>query len=90
MIHASILYDFDLGAIDRYTRMPPRQPEYRAGRPHADFVVNLPLDRAAIARAARSAWPVDADVEADLTMPGEVVDGLVREKFGNVGWIGRL
>ena len=90
MIHASILHDFDLGAIDRYTRMPPRQPEYRAGRAHADFVVNLPLDRASITRAIRSAWPVAAAAEGGGMMPAGLVAGLVREKFGNAGWIGRL
>jgi lipoate-protein ligase A len=41
--HGTILYDFDLGAVERYLREPSRQPAYRAGRPHRDFLANLDL-----------------------------------------------
>ena len=42
LYHGTLLYDFQLDLIDRCLRMPPREPDYRAGRPHADFVANLP------------------------------------------------
>src|SRR5262245_6905461 len=29
--HGTLLYDFDLGQVGRYLRMPARQPEYRGG-----------------------------------------------------------
>ena len=45
LIHASLLYDFPIDRIDRYTRVPSRKPDYREGRPHAEFVMNLPLPR---------------------------------------------
>jgi len=38
---ASILVNADLKALDRYLRHPSREPDYRQGRGHADFVVNL-------------------------------------------------
>ena len=38
MVHCSILYDFPIERIDRYLKMPRRQPEYRAGRSHGDFL----------------------------------------------------
>ena len=90
MIHASILYDFDLGAIDRYTRMPPRQPTYRDHRPHADFVMNLPMSRAAIIAAVRSAWAPEGVLETDGPMPGDLIAELSRRKFQDFGWIKRL
>ena len=90
MIHASILYDFDLGAIDRYTLMPPRQPSYRADRSHADFVGNLPLSRAAIVRAVGGFWGDGGGISDDRTLPDDLVADLVARKFGEIGWIERL
>jgi lipoate-protein ligase A len=43
LYHGTLLYDFDLSLIDRLLRMPPRQPDYRAGRSHHEFLMNLPL-----------------------------------------------
>jgi lipoate-protein ligase A len=41
--HGTLLYAFDLATMGRYLKPPPRQPAYRAGRPHAAFVTNAPL-----------------------------------------------
>jgi len=54
--HGTLLYDFPLEWLDRYLAMPPRQPDYRKGRPHAEFVTNLPLPPMAIREAVRAAW----------------------------------
>ena len=90
MIHASILYDFDIDLIDRYTKMPPRRPSYRADRTHADFVVNLPLGRERIIRAIRSAWGNDQDSATDDPVPFDLIADLSRRKFKDFGWIERL
>jgi lipoate-protein ligase A len=66
LYHGTLLYGFDLNLMGRFLRMPPRQPEYRAGRAHADFVTNLSIDSAQLrqalidgfnARQALSQWP---------------------------------
>ncbi len=44
LYHGTILYNFDLNLIPALLKRPPREPEYRAGRDHADFVTNLPLE----------------------------------------------
>jgi lipoate-protein ligase A len=54
--HGTILCHFPLEWIDRYLAMPPREPEYRNGRPHREFVANLPVPAAAIREAIRAAW----------------------------------
>ncbi|HEX3151899.1 MAG TPA: lipoate--protein ligase family protein [Gemmataceae bacterium] len=46
--HGTLLYDFDLPAVGRYLYPPEREPTYRAGRGHDDFVTNLPTDAATI------------------------------------------
>jgi lipoate-protein ligase A len=42
--HGTVLYDFDLSLISRYLKMPKKMPDYRARRPHNDFLVNIPID----------------------------------------------
>jgi lipoate-protein ligase A len=37
----TLLVDPDFGLIDRYLAHPPREPDYRAGRTHRDFLVSL-------------------------------------------------
>lgn len=41
MYHGTILLTMPLEWIERYLRIPPRQPEYRAGREHERFVTSL-------------------------------------------------
>lgn len=37
----TLLVDPDLALMDRYLPLPPREPDYRAGRAHRDFVTSL-------------------------------------------------
>ena len=59
LYHGTLLYDFPLELIGRALAMPPRQPEYRRGRPHGDFLANLPLSADLIRRAVAAAWGAD-------------------------------
>ncbi len=54
--HGTLLYDFDLALVGRYLRQPERQPEYRAGRGHEEFLVNLPCSAADLTARLRRAW----------------------------------
>lgn len=54
--HGTLLYAFDASLAARYLRDPLRQPAYRVGRPHTDFLGNLPLSREAIENGLRAAW----------------------------------
>jgi len=42
--HGTVLYGFDVRAMERYLKPPPRQPAYRANRPHGAFVTNVPIE----------------------------------------------
>ncbi len=44
LYHGTLLYDFDLSLIARCLKVAPRQPEYRQGRDHHQFVTNVPVD----------------------------------------------
>jgi lipoate-protein ligase A len=54
--HGTLLYDFDPRWVERYLKQPARQPDYRSGRCHADFLGNLPLSRGEICTRVAS-WP---------------------------------
>ena len=83
LYHGTLLYDFPLELIPRYLATPPRQPDYRAGREHATFVANLPLDAQAIRRALIAAWDAK-DPRTDW--PAEQTARLVTEKYGLAEW----
>ncbi|MDR3077237.1 MAG: lipoate--protein ligase family protein, partial [Planctomycetota bacterium] len=52
LVHGSLLVDLDPALISRYLRPPSSEPEYRAGRNHVDFCLNL-ADRFGLAGEAR-------------------------------------
>jgi lipoate-protein ligase A len=41
LFQVSLLVDLDVGVLERYLRAPSREPDYRRGRTHRDFVVTL-------------------------------------------------
>src|SRR5262249_55637972 len=84
--HGTLLYAFDGQHLGRYLRMPGRQPEYRQGREHVDFVTNLPLPRAELERRLRVAFSAD---EEYTDWPRETVDELVRTKYALAEWTRR-
>ncbi len=48
--HGTLLYDYDLGRIERLLAMPVEVPPYRQGRGHLEFVTNIGLDPEAFKR----------------------------------------
>jgi lipoate-protein ligase A len=57
LVHGTLLVDFDLDLAARVLRHPAREPEYRRGRDHRDFLVSLrmlgvPADRRLVERVA--------------------------------------
>lgn len=87
LYHGSLLYDFPLDAIEGLLRAPPRQPAYRAGRPHGQFVRNLALSAEAIRDALLEAWQPDGPA-ADW--PVQRVQELAETKYARREWNHRL
>ncbi len=83
LFHGTLLLDFDLAQIERFLRMPPRQPDYRAGRSHADFVRNLELSTDGVIEALQEAWE---SRESLSPPPSSDIDHLVREKYASDEW----
>jgi lipoate---protein ligase len=83
LYHGTLMYDVDLSLVARYLRMPPRQPEYRRERSHADFLVNLPLASRKVVAAVDRAWPTVGSV---TDWPSARVASLAAERFSQPGW----
>ncbi len=90
MVHCSILYDFSIERIVRYLTIPPRQPEYRQGRSHEDFLRNLGLPRNILMDVIRGGFSAGPLSSRPPAVPSAVLEGLLAEKFANPTWIERL
>ena len=84
--HWTILLDFDLAQVGRYLRPPPRQPEYRAGRAHEEFLCNLDLPAEDVRRRLRAGWGAETQ---GAGWPAEQVRRLVEEKYALEAWTRR-
>lgn len=90
LVHVSLLYDFELARIPRYIGRPAREPAYRRGRSHEDFLMNLGAERKIVLDSLRRAW-IDPTRNAQVVAaPGDLVETLVREKYSNRAWIERF
>ena len=87
MVHASLIYGLGSEDISRYLNTPSRQPVYREGRSHEEFLTILPLARREIVSALRLAWPID---ESASEPPWSLLSHLISDKFGQANWIERL
>lgn len=83
LVHGSILLSAELDWMERLLRMPSRSPAYRAGREHAEFVLNLGLERADVVAALRRVWGAEPMA---VDWPRTAVERLVREKYGQPDW----
>jgi lipoate-protein ligase A len=53
--HGTLLYDFDMERVELFLKPPVREPSYRAGRSHREFLGNLPISADQIRRRLREA-----------------------------------
>ncbi|MGD9648161.1 MAG: biotin/lipoate A/B protein ligase family protein [Pirellulales bacterium] len=87
LYHGTLLYDFPLDELARYLRPPPREPDYRQHRQHAEFVVNVPVSASDLRRAIAAAW--DASEPCDEALQSRVAartEQLVADKYDRDDW----
>ncbi len=83
LFHGTLLLNCDLRMISELLPMPSLQPDYRARRPHGEFVVNLHLPAAAVKAALAQAWKADAEL---IDPPLGEIEKLAREKYATRQW----
>jgi lipoate-protein ligase A len=83
LYHGTLLYNLRLELIGELLASPPRQPEYRQGRGHLDFVANLPLTAAQLRQALIEAWQVHAPL---TDWPEPLMRKLVETRYRCPQW----
>ena len=81
IFHGTFLLDFDLELVSRLLAKPSKEPDYRVGREHGNFVMNLNVGAALIKKALRETWGAR---EEKFRLPD--VKPLVVEKYSRDDW----
>ena len=83
LYHGTFLLHADLGLMEELLPPPTRQPEYRNGRSHREFLCTLPVPADAIRAALRTAWaahePFDVPLDAAIAR-------WTRDRYGRAEW----
>jgi lipoate-protein ligase A len=82
LYHGTLLYDFPLPLVEQCLGQPPREPEYRAGRSHTDFIANLPIRPTILRQILIDAW--GARTIADW--PRDLVRELAARRYARPEW----
>jgi lipoate-protein ligase A len=83
-----ILESFDLSLIPNCLGAPKRQPDYREGRSHRDFVTAIPGLPAHINRELVKQW--NATESDTYTAPIEFAEKLAAEKYNDPEWLRKV
>lgn len=83
LFHGTFLLNFDIHLIEKYLRMPSKQPVYRKDRPHRDFLTNLDLPVGEVKDALRQAWSATQPLKM---LPHDAIALLARDKYVTKEW----
>jgi lipoate-protein ligase A len=83
LYHGTLLYDFPLDVLPELLDFAPRQPDYRAGRGHREFVANLPLSASELRQRIAEAWQATQPM---TSWPAEFTRKLATERYQTDAW----
>jgi lipoate-protein ligase A len=83
LFHGTFLLDFDLSLIARLLKFPSRQPDYRQGRSHLDFVMNTGLSRPAVKDALKQGWQT---TNLLTLIPFDKIRSLAQNRYSQDEW----
>jgi lipoate-protein ligase A len=83
LFHGTFLLGLDLPLINEVLRMPSQQPDYRKGRGHTGFLVNLAVPAARLKTTLGKAWNA---AEGSPDSPDQETRRLAAEKYSTAKW----
>jgi lipoate-protein ligase A len=83
LFHGTFLLDFDLALLNRFLPMPSKEPDYRRGRGHAEFLMNLSVSAAEVKSALAQTWGAAGAVN---DLPSAGTRELATEKYSSDAW----
>ncbi len=85
LFHGTFLLNFDLALIEKFLLMPSKEPDYRGGRGHLQFLTNLRLSPAMVKAALKEIWLAD-ELMDDSQVPIANSRLLARQKYSSRDW----
>jgi len=83
LYHGTLLYACTATDVAKYLTPPPREPAYRQGRSHSEFMTWIGASATDLRAALTAAWRVEGALAA---APTERVQQLVAGKFTSDAW----
>jgi lipoate---protein ligase len=87
LFHGTFLLEADLTQIDRFLPLPARQPTYRQGRSHAEFLTMLPIPRSILKQGFQQGWQATLP---SAPLPREQIQHLVQTRYSQSDWNFRI
>ncbi len=84
LFHGTILHRFDLDLLSTCLGRPEKMPDYREGRDHGRFVINLEVDVERLKQEIRLEWSADEEL---TDWPAERADELALGRYADQVWI---
>ncbi len=81
IFHGTFLLHFDLAMVEKFLTMPSREPDYRKGRPHGQFLMNLNTPASEVKKALRNVW----HPTSEITVAPDC-QRLIAEKYSRDEW----
>lgn len=82
LFHGTVLLNLDLSVIEATLRMPSKQPGYRQGRTHSQFLRNLAIDAAYARRALKEEWRATEEFH----LPTDEIEQAVQDRYSKPRW----
>ena len=83
LFHGTFLLQFDIALIEQVLRPPSKQPGYRQGRAHREFLLNLNVPAQAVTAALRETWQA---VEELKEFQDQQTRRLVEQRYSTAAW----
>ncbi len=83
LFHGTFLLNFNLALVSELLCMPSKQPDYRQGRSHGEFLTNLKMPANKVKAALQKVWNAKSLLK---NLPLEKISALGREKYATREW----
>jgi lipoate-protein ligase A len=84
--HGTFLYNFDIEKVSHYLKYPPKEPEYREGRSHKDFLTNIPMSEKELKELIIGMFPYAENIWKPTKKDIKLLEDLASSKYKSREW----
>ncbi len=86
LFHGTFLIGMDIALIEKVLLHPTEEPEYRGGRSHESFLINLQCSSSSLRSALRRVWSAKEKLSS---LPCGSIEKLASGRYSDQDWIAR-